>query len=347
IFGIGPAILVDTAGIDDTGELGQKRIAKTKAVLRTIDLAVLVIAGNDFGSFEENLIREFGKFEVPFIIIHNKKDILALDPELEEKLKSEYATSVIDFNATFPDNLPTVIDALRSHMPETAYTAKSLLGDVISQGEVVLLVTPIDSEAPEGRMILPQVQAIRDILDNDAICVVLKENELKNFIGKMQPRPALVVTDSQVFKLVDEAVPKDIPITSFSIMLARHKGDFEHYLDGTRKLGDLKNGDRVLILESCTHQVSCDDIGRVKIPGWLQKSTGKQLEFDVVAGLNNLPRDISEYAIVIQCGGCVITRKQIINRLKPAVDQGIPVTNYGMAIAWLHGIFERSVAVWK
>ncbi len=344
IFGIGPAILVDTAGIDDTGELGRKRIAKSRAALRTIDMAVLVIANNTFGEYEEKLIDEFEDFEVPFIIIHNKSDLQPLDAGLKTKLEKSYNTAVIDFCAAGPANLPEVTGILRTRMPETAYTSRSLLGDLITKGDVVLLVTPIDSEAPEGRMILPQVQAIRDVLDNDAIVVVLKENALAACLEKMQPRPALVVTDSQVFKLVDEVVPPEIPITGFSIMLARHKGDFQHYLEGTRQLANLRDGDRVLMLESCTHQVSCDDIGRVKIPAWLRKSTGKKLDFDVVPGLSDLPRDISEYAIVIQCGGCVITRKQIINRLKPAVDHNIPVTNYGMTIAWLHGIFERAVA---
>jgi [FeFe] hydrogenase H-cluster maturation GTPase HydF len=229
-------------------------------------------------------------------------------------------------------------------IPESAYTAPSMLGDLISYGDVVLLITPIDIEAPEGRMILPQVQAIRDILDHDGIAVVCKEREVDGFIRRMNPKPALVDTDSQVFLKADAAVPPEIPLTSFSILLARQRGDFRNYLKGTPRLSELKDGDRILILESCTHHVSCDDIGRVKIPRWLGNFTGKKLEYEVVAGLSKLPRDIRDYAMVIQCGGCVITRKQIINRLKPAVDAGIPVTNYGMAIAWMHGIYKRAVA---
>jgi [FeFe] hydrogenase H-cluster maturation GTPase HydF len=219
-----------------------------------------------------------------------------------------------------------------------------MVGDVISQGDLVLLITPIDEEAPEGRLILPQVQAIRDILDNDAIAVVAKEREIDSLIKRLSPRPALAICDSQVFKKADASIPDDIPLTSFSTVLARYKGDFENYLLGTPHLAKLKDGDKVLILESCTHQVSCDDIGRVKIPRWLSSFNGLQLEYEVVAGLNKVPGKISDYSIVIQCGGCMITRKQLINRLKPAIDAGIPVTNYGMAIAYMHGIFERAVA---
>ena len=225
-----------------------------------------------------------------------------------------------------------------------AYLSKSLVGDIISQGDLVLLITPIDEEAPEGRMILPQVQAIRDILDNDAIAVVAKEREIDALMKRLSPRPALVITDSQVFKKADASIPEDIPLTSFSTVLARYKGDFESYLAGTPHLSKLDNGDKILILESCTHHVSCDDIGRVKILRWLSNFSGKQLEYEVVAGLSKVPGEISDYAMVIQCGGCMITRKQLINRLKPAIDAGIPVTNYGMAIAYMHGIYERAVA---
>lgn len=344
IPGIGAAVLVDTAGIDDYGELGNRRIAKTRAALKTIDLAILVIAGNAFGDFEESLIDDFQKFDVPFLIVHNKKDMEPLSGKKRQQIAETFGSEIIDFNALHPDNLENVLDLMRTLIPETAYRAGLLLGDLISYGDVVLLVTPIDIEAPEGRMILPQVQAIRDILDNDAIAVVLKERELDMYLRKMSPKPALVVTDSQVFPKVDASVPKDVPMTSFSIMLARHKGDFDNYLKGTPHLSKLKNGDKILILESCTHHVSCDDIGRVKIPRWVTGFSGKQLEFEVVAGLDDLPEDIRSYAMVIQCGGCMITRKQIANRLKPAVDAGIPVTNYGMAISYVHGIYDRAVA---
>lgn len=344
IPGIGPAILVDTAGIDDIGELGAKRVSRTLAALKTVDLAVLVIAGNVFEQAEEKLIQAFAKQEVPFVVIHNKSDVAGLDLTLKNRIHNEHKVSVLEFCALQPGNLEEVIAALRQAMPETAYRSRSLLGDLLSYGDLVVLITPIDNEAPEGRLILPQVQAIRDIIDNDCVAVVVKEKEVDALMRVLQPRPALVVTDSQVFLRADASVPADIPLTSFSIMLARHKGDFENYLRGTPKIAELKDGDRVLLLESCTHHVACDDIGRVKIPRWMSSYTGKKLEYDVVAGLGELPRPIEDYALLVQCGGCMITRKQLINRLKPAVEAGVPVTNYGMAIAWMHGIYHRAVA---
>ncbi|HOP14011.1 MAG TPA: [FeFe] hydrogenase H-cluster maturation GTPase HydF [Lentimicrobium sp.] len=344
IPGIGPVILIDTAGIDDTGELGLKRVEKSREMLKVIDFAILVITGNEFSQEEEKLIAEFEEKAVPFLVLHNKSDLQPLGAGLKQDLETRYTVPVLEFSAISRYGVDGLVAAMQRLIPESAYTAPSMLGDLISYGDVVLLITPIDIEAPEGRMILPQVQAIRDILDHDGIAVVCKEREVDGFIRRMHPKPALVVTDSQVFLKADAAVPPEIPLTSFSILLARQRGDFRNYLKGTPKLSELKDGDRILILESCTHHVSCDDIGRVKIPRWLGNFTGKKLEYEVVAGLSKLPRDIRDYAMVIQCGGCVITRKQIINRLKPAVDAGIPVTNYGMAIAWIHGIYKRAVA---
>ena len=343
IEGIGPVVMIDTAGIDDTGELGAKRIGKTIEALKTIDLAILLIAGNRFDEPEKELIARLEKHDVPFLIVHNKSDEMEAEPALLRALSDRYSVPVMDFSAKFPVRAGDLITAVREQMPVTAYRKATLVGDLISYGDVVLLITPIDIEAPEGRMILPQVQVIRDVLDHDGVAVVVKEREVDAFIRRMEPKPALVVTDSQVFPKADAAVPKEIPLTSFSIVLARRKGDFDNYLKGTPKISGLRDGDRILILESCTHHVSCDDIGRVKIPRWLSAFTGKKLEFDVVAGLDRIERDIRDYAMVIQCGGCMITRKQLINRLKPAVDAGIPVTNYGMAIAWVHGIYDRAV----
>lgn len=344
ISGIGPAVLIDTAGIDDEGVLGSQRVKKSQEALKTIDLAILLISENLFGEAEEKLISAFLKYEVPYLIVHNKSDLVKLNQKLKSGLESKYNAPVIDLSARFQPQLEELTATMRKLMPETAYTVPSLLGDLISAGDVVLLITPIDNAAPEGRMILPQVQAIRDTLDHDGIAVVCKETEVESYLGRMPQKPALVITDSQIFDQAAAIIPDDIPLTSFSILLARQRGDFRHYLKGTPHIEQLKDGDSVLVLESCTHQVSCDDIGRVKIPAWLSKMTGKKLTFEVVSGLTALPRDIREYALVIQCGGCVITRKQIINRLKPAVDAGVPVTNYGMAIAWLHGIYQRAVA---
>ncbi len=344
ITGMGAVILIDTAGIDDVGELGQKRIHKTKEALKTVDLAILVITANSFGDFETDLINDFNEYAIPYFILHNKSDLELISESLINYIVNNFNVPVINFSSVKKDNTEEIIKTIRKLLPETAYRTQSLIGDLISYGDTVLLITPIDIEAPEGRLILPQVQVIRDVLDNDGIAVVCKEREVDTYISKMNPKPKLVVTDSQVFLKADASVPKDIPLTSFSIILARQKGDFSNYIKGTPYLSKLKDGDRVLILESCTHHVSCDDIGRMKIPRWLTNYSGKKLEYDVVTGLNTLPRDIHDYAIVIQCGGCVITRKQVVNRLKPAVDAGIPVTNYGMAIAYVHGIYDRAVA---
>jgi [FeFe] hydrogenase H-cluster maturation GTPase HydF len=344
IQGIGPVILVDTAGIDDEGELGLKRIAKTISSLKTIDLAILVIAENIFGDHERKLIADFNDYSIPFVILHNKSDKEPLIQKTIDSIRYQNNAPIIEFCALNPDNKEEVVQALRTTIPPTAWRKASLLGDLLSYGDLVLLITPIDIEAPEGRLILPQVQAIRDILDNDCVCVVAKEKEIDSLIRVLNPRPSLVITDSQVFLRADASIPPDIPLTSFSIMLARHKGDFENYLKGTPKISELKDGDRVLLLESCTHHVACDDIGRVKIPRWMNSYTGKKIEYEVVSGLNELPRPIEDYALVVQCGGCMITQKQIYSRLKSAVKANIPITNYGMAIAWMHGIYRRAVA---
>ncbi len=344
ITGIGPAVMIDTAGTDDTGELGKKRVARTREVVRTIDLGIVVLAHNRFDQEEEQIIGQLEKWEVPCLLVHNKSDLEPLRTGTAESIRRSAGREIFEFSALHPERLEELILLIRGAIPDSAYLSKSLVGDIISQGDLVLLITPIDEEAPEGRLILPQVQAIRDILDNDAIAVVVKEREIDTLLKRLQPRPALAITDSQVFKKADASIPDDIPLTSFSTVLARYKGDFESYLQGTPHLSELKNGDRILILESCTHHVSCDDIGRVKIPRWLSQFTGKDLEFQVVAGLDRIPGEITDYSMVIQCGGCMITRKQLINRLKPAIDNGIPVTNYGMAIAYMHGIYDRAVA---
>ncbi|MCF8335104.1 MAG: [FeFe] hydrogenase H-cluster maturation GTPase HydF [Bacteroidales bacterium] len=344
ITGFGPVVLVDTAGIDDTGELGEKRISKTRSSIKTIDLGILIITHNTFGNFERNVIEEFRKNYTPFIVVHNKSDREPLTPELKRQIQNEYNCYVFDYSILNSDNSDLIIQTIKQTIPESAYKIPSLVGDLLSYGDIVLLITPIDIEAPAGRLILPQVQTIRDVLDNDAVSIILKEREVDAFLKRTDIKPKLAITDSQMFTKADSSVPHDVPLTSFSIVLARFKGDFENYLKGTPTISELKDGDRVLLLESCTHHVSCDDIGRIKIPRWITNFTGKNLEFKVVAGLNDLPEDIQEYALVIQCGGCMITRKQLINRIRPAVEAGVPVTNYGMAIAYVQGIYHRAIA---
>lgn len=333
IFGIGPAVVIDTAGIDDEGAIGQKRIQKSLDVLKTIDFAILVITAHEFEEPEQMLADQFKAYEIPYIVVNNKSD-LAGRQEIPD-------TQFLEVSAKTGQGVPEMLAELVRKMPPSAYISHSLLGDIIGEDDTVLLVTPIDTEAPEGRLILPQVQMIRDILDNNAVAVVLKEDKVAGWLQR-NPAPKLVVTDSQMFGRVARDVPENVPLTGFSVVLAHHKGDFEHYLEGTPHIDQLQDGDHILMLESCTHLTSCEDIGRGKLPRWIQKHTGKELHFDFVSGLDQLP-DIKKYAMVIQCGGCMITRKQIMNRLKPAVDCGIPVSNYGMVIAYMNGILDRAV----
>jgi len=347
ILDYAPVILVDTAGIDDTGDLGTKRIEKTLHSISTVDLALLVIADNEFGDFEKDLIKKFDYYKTPFFIIHNKSDKVKIDEELRADLESTYKTSVIDFSTVKPDNFEEVIDLIKKTAPESSKVFKTIIGDLVQPNDVVMLICPIDSEAPAGRMILPQVQLIRDVLDNHCVNIVLQQDQVTEFFKNTNVKPKLAITDSQIFDLAGQLVPKDIPLTSFSTVLARQKGDFENYLKGTPKIDDLKNGDRVLILESCSHHVSCEDIGRFKLPAWLRKYCNCELEFDVVSGLDAIQRPITDYAMVIQCGGCMITKKQIRNRLLPAIEAGIPVSNYGLAIAYVQGIYQRAVEPFK
>ena len=343
IFGIGPVILIDTAGIDDAGELGEKRIKKSLEVVKKVDCAILLISENLFTDFEQNLINQFNEFEIPYLIVHNKSDISSLNKDTIAEIRKYSSSDILDFSTVNDEKKEELISLIKETIPTTSYQKPSLLGDLVKPKDVVLLITPIDSEAPDGRMILPQNIAIRDVIDNDCITVVVKETELLDFL-KLGIRPVLAVTDSQAFEYVSKHIPEDIPLTSFSIVFARMKGDFEKYLEGTPHISQLNDGDRVLILESCTHQVSCDDIGRIKIPKLLQQFTGKQLNFDFVSGLSELTNQVENYSMVIQCGGCMVTRKQLLNRLKPYIEAGIPVTNYGMTLAYVNGIFERATA---
>jgi [FeFe] hydrogenase H-cluster maturation GTPase HydF len=344
ITGFGPVILVDTAGIDDSGELGNKRVERTLRTLEIIDLALLIVTASTWGEYEDNLVKKFNDQDIPFIVIHSKSDIEVPEPGFRNRIMAITGSPLFEFSSVDKRNFEELITLIKSTIPEHSFKTPTLLGDLISYGDIVLLITPIDVEAPAGRLILPQVQAIRDILDNEAVAIMLKEREVDSFLKKTKIKPALAITDSQVFVKADASIPRDIPLTSFSIMLARFKGDFDNYLKGTPRISGLKNGDRVLLLESCSHHISCDDIGRTKIPRWITNFSGKKIEYDVVAGHDPLPRPINDYALVIQCGGCMITRKQIHNRLQTAIKAGVPVTNYGMAIAYVQGIYERAIS---
>ena len=323
IGGIGPVVLIDTAGIDDEGELGKMRVEKSMAALAEVDLALLLYTEGNYGEPEEMVERWCSEHGTPMLKVLTKATPIDTDSRIEQ---------------------------IKNALPESAYRGRSLLGDVVTQGDTVVLVTPIDSSAPEGRMILPQVQVLRDLMDILAQAFFCQPEERPSTLAALKEPPALVVTDSQAFKQVATIVPDEVPLTSFSVVLARQKGLFTEYLEGTRKIGNLKDGDRVLLLESCTHNVTCEDIGRVKLPAALRKATGKELQFDILGGSDSLSTfhfPLSTYSLVIQCGGCVITAQQVKARLLPALEAGVPVSNYGLALAWCGGIFERATRIFS
>ncbi|CCZ82122.1 [FeFe] hydrogenase H-cluster maturation GTPase HydF [Odoribacter laneus] len=345
IPGFASVVFIDTAGIDDTGELGCQRIAKTTEILPQSDFILLLITENRFEAMEENLVRQIQNLHIPFLILHNKSDILPLHSDVKNTLESRYKTQVIDFCCRRPENISELFEAIRKL--KQISTSPSLLGKIIRPRDILLLVTPIDSEVPVGRLILPQVQMIRDILDNHSVSIVLQPEEISSFLLTTGIRPRLVITDSQVFKKVAEQIPANIPLTSFSIVLAHRKGYFQEYIKGTRTIDRLQDGDTILLLESCSHHTTCEDIGRVKIPALLKKYTGKQLNFEFIPALDPLEKSPSAYALVIQCGGCMVTSQQLQTRLRPFIESGIPVSNYGMTLAFLNGIFERSIQEWE
>lgn len=341
IPGVASVVFIDTAGIDDEGTLGQLRIGKTLDAIRQADAAILVISHNRFGEEEEKLMAEFQKSGQPFLVLHNQSDLEPLAESLMHEIKTRWHADILPFSTLQPER-EALMKAIAQLVGKPEQ--RSLLGDIIRPGQLILLVTPIDSEAPTGRLILPQVKMLRDILDNHCMSIVLQPEEIPTFFARTPIRPDLVVTDSQVFGIVARQIPPEIPLTSFSIVFARHKGNFARYVEGTPHISRLQDGDRILMLESCSHHVSCEDIGRIKIPSLLRKHTGKQLEFDFIAGLDRIPRPFTDYALIIQCGGCMVTARQLRNRLQPAIDTGIPVSNYGMALAWMQGIFQRATA---
>lgn len=345
ILGLGNVVLIDTAGIDDSSELGKLRIAKTIEVFDNIDIAIILIdiTSSNF-DHELNLVEQFKERNTSFLIAINKIDIDQPSNVQISELMNLFGIIPILISSINNLNIDELINSLIGIRKQLQLERPSLLKGLVNYGDVVLLVTPIDSEAPDGRMILPQVNVIRDSIDKGCITIVVRESELKLYFEKIKVYPKIVITDSQAFKFVSEIVPQEVFLTGFSVLLARFKGDFDEYLRGTPKISELKDNDRVLLLESCTHTSSCDDIGRVKIPKWMKEFTGKSLEFDIVSGLDNLKRSIDDYALVIQCGGCVITRKQLINRLRNAKSANIPITNYGLAIAYMHGVYKRAIA---
>ena len=335
--GIGPVELIDTAGIDDPSELGAQRVGRTQEALDQVDLAVLVFAGK-FDGFDQTLMETCAARKVPFFFVQNKTDL----PTTQVEIKG---VDVIAFSCKKP-NVSLLLRTLQAHLPKSAYAADVILDDYVQAGDEVVLVMPRDDSAPQGRLILPQVQTIRNLLDIGATAVCVKETELRACLEKHTPK--LVVTDSQAFGYVSKVVPAHIPLTSFSILFSRLKGDFEAFLKCTPAIDKLQEGDEILVLESCSHSVNkCDDIGRVKIPQWLQKHTGKKLKFTTVSNLDPLPANLGKYKLAIQCGGCMVTRTQILRRLAILKEAKVPVSNYGLTIAWCNGIFKRVTEIFR
>ena len=339
---IGIVSLIDTAGIDDVGEIGSKRVGKSLEILKQTDFAILLISNNLFESFEVDLINQFDEYSIPYLLIHNKNDLVPLQSNTIEHIRKIYQNEVIEFSTLNEAKKDYLIKAIKELIEQNREKQIGIFDNLVKPNDLVLLITPIDESAPKGRLILPQNQSIRKLLDESCITVVIKDNELDAFLS-LGIEPHLVVTDSKVFDYVADRLPPHISLTSFSILFARQKGDFEKYIAGTHYLSQLKDNDQILILESCTHHSSCDDIGRVKIPSLLRKLSGKELKFDIISGLSELPKNVSKYNLVVQCGGCMVTRKQLLNRLKPFIEANIPITNYGMTLAYVNGIFERAI----
>ena len=331
---LGPVMIIDTPGFDDVGELGEKRIQKTKQILNRTDIAVLVVdAKKGFTATDKQLLALIQEKELPYLIIYNKSDLLEKIPKEEEHS--------IYISALEKIGIQECKEKL-AHQISTEDMTLQIVGDLLNPGDLAVLVIPIDSAAPKGRLILPQQQVIRDILEAGAASVTVRNTELARTLQNLEGKVRMVITDSQAFEEVAAIVPKEIPLTSFSILMARFKGYLETAVKGIQAVDSLKDGDRILVSEGCTHHRQCEDIGTVKLPNWLLKYTGKDLKFEWSSG-REFKEDLSPYAMVIHCGGCMLNEREVKYRMKCAVDQGIPFTNYGIAIAYMKGILQRSI----
>ncbi len=331
---LGPVMIIDTPGFDDVGELGEKRIQKTKQILNRTDIAVLVVdAKKGFTATDNQLLALIQEKELPYLIIYNKSDLLEKIPKEEEHS--------IYISALEKIGIRECKEKLAHQIPTEDMTLQ-IVGDLLCPEDLAVLVIPIDSAAPKGRLILPQQQVIRDILEAGAAAVTVRNTELARTLQKLEGKVRMVITDSQAFEEVAAIVPKEIPLTSFSILMARFKGYLETAVKGIQAVDSLKDGDRILVSEGCTHHRQCEDIGTVKLPNWLLKYTGKDLKFEWSSG-REFKEDLSPYAMVIHCGGCMLNEREVKYRMKCAVDQGIPFTNYGIAIAYMKGILQRSI----
>ncbi|MGM0598913.1 MAG: [FeFe] hydrogenase H-cluster maturation GTPase HydF [Candidatus Rifleibacteriota bacterium] len=337
----GPVVMIDTAGLDDSGSLGEQRVKASLKVLKKTDLALLVLEPCEkLYDCEKELINKLKKQKVSFIVVVNKCE----DCHVPESLKKELVGLGADFTAVSALTHKGIEELKSSKIQKSLkdYDTGTIIGDIVQPGQVVVLVVPIDLAAPKGRLILPQVQTIRDLLDTDAIAVVAKERELKAALDSLKKPPALVITDSQAFLKVAADVPEGVMFTSFSVIFARYKGDLDAYVDGVRKLEKMGNKGKILIAESCTHHQMADDIGRVKIPRWVRQNYGGKIEFDFCQGVN-FPENLKEFDLVVQCGGCMTNRKAILSRIEACRKAGVAITNYGIIIAHLHGVLEDAL----
>lgn len=333
---VGPVVIIDTPGFDDEGALGELRVRKTRQVLNRTDVAVLVADSTEgLKECDRELIELFRQKEIPYLIAWNKCDLLSQVPE--------ESASAICVSATEKIHIEELKEKI-ARLGKTEENKLMLVGDLIRPGDLVVLVIPIDKAAPKGRLILPQQQVIRDILEAEAAAVCVKEYELRETLDKFREPPALVITDSQVFAKVSADVPPEIPLTSFSILMARHKGLLDMAVRGVAAVEKLQDGDTILIAEGCTHHRQCDDIGSVKIPRWLKNYTGKKLNIELCSG-REFPDDLSKYKLIIHCGGCMLNEREVRYRMKCAADQQVPITNYGIAIAYMQGILKRSIGI--
>ena len=331
---LGSVVIIDTPGFDDEGALGEMRVKRTKQVLNRVDVAVLVVDGTVGKTGADNeLIEIFNDKKIPYIVAYNKSDI-------SEQTDCSDGVAVSALDGT---NIGLLKEKI-AHLTKTDDTKLKICGDLISEGDFVVLVVPIDSAAPKGRLILPQQQTIRDVLEAGATAIVVRDTELKSTLESLGKKPKLVITDSQAFESVSKDVPEDIDLTSFSILMARYKGFLKSAVEGAAAIDRLKDGDKVLISEGCTHHRQCDDIGTVKLPRWLKNYTGKELVFETSSG-KGFPDDLSQYSLVIHCGGCMLNEREVQYRRKFAEDSEVPFTNYGTAIAYMQGILKRSLEV--
>lgn len=336
---LGPVMIIDTPGIDDEGALGQLRIQKAYQVLNKTDIAVLVIdAACGYSAEDKKLLEHIQDKNIPCVIVFNKCDLLTAEQASDLSKQNPKAFFVSSATKQQIHELKELLVSLKPQQQD-----KELVGDLIDRGDIIILVTPIDSAAPKGRLILPQQQVLRNILDNNALALVVQEDELSAALQKLSVKPRLVITDSQAFEKVAQVVPEDIPLTSFSILFARYKGNLSAAVAGVQALDDIQDGDRILISEGCTHHRQCNDIGTVKLPGWIKKYTGKNPVFSFSSG-TEFPADLTSYKLIVHCGGCMLNEKEMMHRGKCAAKQNIPMTNYGILIAHIHGILKRSLS---